>query len=986
MVSISLSYDGTNYVNTFSNGEPFYKIVEKGSFSVTQGFGFGSVRTQNCKCSISAEPAYIDEMCAYQFIRVYKDNTLVYTGKLQSINTTIDTVDFRSCSLTYDDLSSDWKDKQFMPVIAEDDPHRVVNYNGGNIEQDIAYTQAQIAEMERALPIILSIPAFEMARNTLLKQLAELRKELAELEEQKSGVVTWVLEYFDTDGIKVCDPSDTSHSLLHIIYGYLSDLTLSCQYSDLTPVPYFKAVGTDNVLDTFSAFLKQNGLYCYVVNSTAHIGDLLTDSGTATTITNIECGATISERPYIDRRLPDVRYLNGVEQYENVELYRHFEKATKTKIRPAHTYPENAPVIDTTINGTPVHLSKTTVNHSSLDYPHGPNQELVKVTDTNFNLTGLNTVVSTFNRQDIGKRIEVIKAVQNGLFFDWKLLNPASTTTLHFENFIINGTVLIANYNSITHSPNPNGDEEKCPYIFTESGSIRYVEAMAYSKSIDAKYYNFYTKQDIGIGTFVAINNVTPSGGVLLITQKTDSMDGEGGYTYVAVDAYNPSGIAYDGTFLPSESRSPESSDDFNLTATRTIVECLPNRTPVDSTQIRITIIPFASLITPTMTVADVPVTLIQDTVTVIEEGVETEQPINQWHYDIDPNLNGYDSLLIRATLGTISRELTLLKNVPAEGTNPEIIVPSGYELVKQYCFGDSTGPQPRWVADASYDLEDSEDIVSDIWWQDEVNGACPLRPRTGYYIWMRQGIYDPNTETEPSTWTISLYDTPYLRFDFRASASTYIKNDRSNDSNTIYIYPDIVGYDASSLVVTASNVSGALPFDSTNQRYVLTFAQKLAPAEGVTITATLGDVTWSTNLTCTDETDRNLYNGVLSTAPQSPLVGDSFVDSSSNYMLKVYTAGGWLPLSQSGLPLALLSEICGKAQKDVLSNIPSGSVEQSDYGYFNVIIAGMITAEYVKALQGVFEDIEVSGSISADHYFVHKGVFKRDRFYPEWF
>ena len=870
MVSISLSHDGSNYTSTFSNGQNLTSIVEKGSFTITQGFTFGSVRTQNCKCTISENPSFVDEFCSYEWIKVYKDNVLKYTGKLQSVKVNIETKDFRSVSLVYDDLSCDWQDKVFMKVIAEDDPHRVVTYNGGDIEQDILYTQAQITYLEEAIPIVTALPQSRFMRQTLTKQLAELRKTLADLQDQKDGAVIWVLEYIETDGIKICDPSDTSHSLLHIIYGYLTTMTLDCTYSDTTIVSYFKATGDDKVLEVFSNFLKQNGLYAYVTNSTVHIGNLLVDSGTATSVTNIESGGSISERPYIDMKIPDVRYLNLVEEYEDVELYKLSENDSKVKVKAFQTYPENSPILKTVINGQTITVTKDNYNHVRLDYPHSSTQEIVRITDTRFKLVGANNTTYRIGLDWYSGTLVPIKATQNGLYFDWKLLNPTHKK-LHFENFIVYGNVLMTNYNSIQKHPDlSNGEEERCPYIYTEVGAGRYLETMAYAKTIDAKNYDFYSTQDIAIGSFVAINNVNKTGEVLMVTQKTDALDGEGGYTYKAVDAYKTSGIAYDSDFQASDIVAPSENDDFNLTATRTVIECYSNKTPKDTTSVTVTIKPFATLKTPTASISvngtTTAITLIQDTVTVIEEDAEKTEHLQQWHADIDPNLNGYDTAQISVTVGDITRTITLQKNVPASGMNPDIIVPEDYVLVKQYCYGTQDGPDPRFVADASYSLEDANDLVSDIFWVSEnLDGTCPLRPRGGYYIWLRQGYYDPDTETEPSTWTISLYDSPYLRFDCSVSSSTYIRNLRNPQGTptSIAIIPNIVGYDTSLLApYTSYGTLGSSDWDDEIGGWILDIPQTIID-DSITVGIILGNMSKYFVLAVDDITERNQYFGV---------------------------------------------------------------------------------------------------------------------------
>ena len=906
-VRIALSHNDTTYTEYFSNGRSLYSILEKGSASITVGFLYDSIRVQTCKLTISSDVGYVEEFCSYQYVKVYKDNVLQFTGKLKSKNIKVDTATFRSVSLTYDDFASDWKDKQFMPVVSDSDPHRVVSYNGGNIEEDIAYTQAQIAYLEAVIPALKPVSKIYGVdfEPQLTKMLAEKRKELSDLQERKDGIVTWVLEYFESDGIKLCDPSDTSHSLLHILLGYLSDLTLDCTYTDKTPVPYFRNTGTDKVLDAVTDLLSQNGLAMYVSNKTLHIVDLLTATGSATTITNIEEGASIDDKPYIDKRTPDVRYLQSAVEYTNVEVYKLSETDTKVKVKSGKCYPEDAPVLKTQVNGETIEVTKTTVNHSPLTFPHTDYQEIVKITNTSYKCTGRAEAFLS------GKTVEVIKATQDGLYFDWKLYNP-SIWDLSFKNFIVTGDVLMTNYNGIVKSPTPNGETLQCRFIYNEIEAIRCLTAMAYAKESEAHSYSFYTTQDLPIGAFVTINNVTTDTALRIIS-KTDALDGMGGFTYKAVKAYKDAEIAFDTSYVPSDNTIPSPDYDFSLTASRTTISCLANRTPRDTTAVRVTIKPYASHETPTVTVAGVAVTPIQDTITTIEEGTTFVEAINSWHIDIDPNLNGYDSCIIEATIGDTTHKLTLSKLVEAELLSPDIIVPSGYTLVKQYCYGNAEGPDPRWVKDKDYDLQDADDIVADIWWQDEVNGQCPLRPRSGYYIWMRQGVYDPDEETEPSTWAISLYDTPYLRFDFDVTPNTFVRNLRlkgQNDKTTISLTPNIVGYDTS-LVVPYSSY-GTFSFDQTLQQYILDIPYDNTE-DLIRVGLVIGDIPNGNilvekyvMLTVDDQTERKQYFGVYpvtegastyNTPSDNPsnvcIVGDTFLKNDGTPMTLVSISSG---------------------------------------------------------------------------------------------
>ena len=91
----------------------------------------------------------------------------------------------------------------------------------------------------------------------------------------------------------------------------------------------------------------------------------------------------------------------------------------------------------------------------------------------------------------------------------------------------------------------------------------------------------------------------------------------------------------------------------------------------------------------------------------------------------------------------------------------------------------------------------------------------------------------------------------------------------------------------------------------------------------------------------------------VMLPANERFLDGDSFFNDFSSggftdEYIYSYENNFWVPLSYTYFSNALKSQICARAQKDVLSTIQPGSVAKSDYGYFNNIIAGTVTADFI--------------------------------------
>lgn len=88
-------------------------------------------------------------------------------------------------------------------------------------------------------------------------------------------------------------------------------------------------------------------------------------------------------------------------------------------------------------------------------------------------------------------------------------------------------------------------------------------------------------------------------------------------------------------------------------------------------------------------------------------------------------------------------------------------------------------------------------------------------------------------------------------------------------------------------------------------------------------------------------------YEGAVYGATYSlNLSGDNFL------ALRTYTPGGWMFLSVTGFDQSRISAICGKAQKSVLAQLEAGTISATDYGYFNVVIANIVTASFIGSKQ----------------------------------
>lgn len=215
---------------------------------------------------------------------------------------------------------------------------------------------------------------------------------------------------------------------------------------------------------------------------------------------------------------------------------------------------------------------------------------------------------------------------------------------------------------------------------------------------------------------------------------------------------------------------------------------------------------------------------------------------------------------------------------------------------------------------------------------------------KTETYTWT-SGSYSQSVSPQtsrPAPKGTSIQGADAKEFLLTASSSTFFRNMRlSGNQSAIAIYTQVSGYTGTPSVSVSD---GTLNNGNLDIPYANTY-------DYVSITATLtGAPTQKMVLSVVDVTEYGKYWGPNSSAPSSGVIdGDSYF-SLSNNRLYYRKSNAWVLLSSAGLTAAEVSVICSKAQKDALSAIPAGSLVGSDFGYFNTIIAGTITADYISS------------------------------------
>lgn len=227
---------------------------------------------------------------------------------------------------------------------------------------------------------------------------------------------------------------------------------------------------------------------------------------------------------------------------------------------------------------------------------------------------------------------------------------------------------------------------------------------------------------------------------------------------------------------------------------------------------------------------------------------------------------------------------------------------------------------------------------VGDFGMQDWMNSWSEViaeRTEEYNYLWAKVG-----EDGEP----FLLQGQPAKIFSLSLSSNTFIRdNRRVGENQTITIETQIWGYSGTPKI----NVSNGTYDEATG---VLSIPYN-NNYDFITVTASLKDAPIQTaRISVIDETEYKKYWGASSSEPTGITVeGDAWFNTSDNLIYR-YTAGVWKKLSESGISNEEISEICARAQRDALSIIEAGTLTASDYAYFNTIIAGTITADYISS------------------------------------
>lgn len=845
MVRIGLATDSMEFTPTpaykadngydysFENGNPFSDVIEEGSFSVSQGFSYGSdARTTTFKCSMSGTMAQMKAIEQYSHIAVYKDGALVFCGCNPTFSKKIPRgvgrdgkgESFVEASVTYEDYSAGFKDVAF------------------------------------------------------------------------SSEESFDLFYSSNDAIKVCDPDNPSKSLVHILFGYLDrnkafTLHFGAMPSILktTVVTYFAASYNDKVLSMLSDVLKQAGLAWYVSNRDIYILDVLeTLSGTAVNIPDIESGATKKGRSYVKLEIPEIRMATA-RIAEDMVVY---DSGTMTMDGKGWSwsdpvyYPSKEKYVEASFSCA--RKEDGAKNGKDSDERE---KRYFNFRDRNFygskgSVFGepYGAFLDHFSRSSSGLKYRVRNT--SLLKRDWRLRQNADVLLFKYSNAY---SPKDADGNDVW-----NGKSEDCDYVFSQDMAQRYADALMYQKRTEAVYYEFYADvtedypQGYPINSVVSLQGTDEDNPLMLITSRTDRNDPFGGYEYRAVP-YDRKGVTLSESFVASNESLPASDEGLSMSISREMVECFPNGVPKDSTSIRITVTVENRLFTPTLEVAGkaVELTKVTEKVSIGDDAYEYVDT-DDWTYDLDPDLGGFDVCRIVASAGSQSVVRTVSK------------VYEGTTITVQYAIGRSMDTPP---------LEDSQccwNTVAMYWgsskivWNDWTE-AVPV-PKDGEYLWMRVKVGDGHWRYSRLTGEHGVDGQDAKVFSIGCDHTAVDRNDRLAGA-VVYKFTIVVqGYENANpqLTVNGENMTDEMEFDEDTGAFFYLFIMEKRGARP--ITAILYDGTKEMDrieLQVVDSTLQESYIGVRDEAPsrfdetQSLLKGDWYVLKSTN-VLYIWNGTSW--------------------------------------------------------------------------------------------
>ena len=756
----------------------------------------------------------------------------------------------------------------------------------------------------------------------------------------------WTWKITSTDGYKICDPSDTSKSLLHVLFNtYLNAdnlFTLHCDYSDTLNVTYFCVQGEDKVVDVWQDFLEQQGLAYYLLCNDLYIIDILEDKSiTATTVTNIEEKATIDDKPYVEKKVPTIKRPTTITK-TNKEVYN----STDITI-PA--FGGWFPSADMGIDVTP--------SYDNL----GDNQEVLRYYNMRWEFWAsykYNPELWIYNGDTKSKATNGSgNGTITGSKFKYAIHGDDSYVVSTQGNLRLYADVDILDYSQKTQPDVEyrSDDEEEADYIYDEAHAKRYIQALIYSKEMSAKTYSFYSTKDLSLNEICVINGFTKEGEYVRITDKQDNLDDFEGYTYKGT-VYKGTQVSVSSSYVGYSAKEPYVNQDFNFNVSRTLIVSNSAGIPLDTTPIIIKITLLQYFAIPTLTIDGITVQLIRGTE--IVEG--QEKMLNSWHYEFTFPFFENPSCTLQAQLGDKIKVITLER--VAEGTKGT----DGANVEIQYTYSASL-----------FNLESGDTSwgEGDIFWGDKDvtwitwTTTAPAE-KEGYYIWIR-------TRVGNGEWQYSRLTGAHAQLcEITCDKSVVIRNDRLTTSEVYTFTADIQGYINKTVKIYLNSEDKTSVCTKNGHKYILVVSVPHANATSMTAIVCLDGVEMdSVTLTLVNETDYFQFQGTMTSAEAEALPikikGDTYVDTDNNAIM-YYNGQNWQAFSLSLLDTkdaSMAGQILSSAEEAYWKLYSTMTDEQKTelfrlYGYKSEVISRFIASEKI---QMYGDGVIASSSISTD-------------------
>ena len=337
MISVYLSNDGNTWIDKYPSSspyanEPLSTYVDSKGLNIYSQIAFANSSPTKLTINVSGYASCLAPFKEYECIKIVEDPTTQFIGRIASAIETVESQVTRNLSLTYDDISADWKDKTFgdIPSLAVTTTV-VMPCSDSSIDFDANQSKTVINKYITELGThIARTGANASLQSQLRNEKAYWEKVLASYNGQ-GGIEKHELKITATDGIKVCDNTDKAHSMVHKLFGLMTGMTVTTSYRNTTPVRFFYAMDGDKVLDTTCEFLAQNGLGWYIDFPNNQIKvEPFDASSTATAVQYVEANAQIKTNPTlmdaIDEQV-DAQFIADVQTTTGAPICKLFDSA-----------------------------------------------------------------------------------------------------------------------------------------------------------------------------------------------------------------------------------------------------------------------------------------------------------------------------------------------------------------------------------------------------------------------------------------------------------------------------------------------------------------------------------------------------------------------------------------------------------------------------------------------------------------------------------